>query len=103
MIGSAAAGAYDEFAGYAAVAYPVSYLWYCTSFDSSTYQEMARAPKPKLYVWGKTDVFAGDSAMVKLYDALPERREKLVLDDLDSVLGCVRNPATKLADEPNST
>jgi hypothetical protein len=87
VIGSAAAGAYDEFAGYAAVAYPASYLWYCTSFDSARYSQMARSTKPKLYVWGKTDVFAGDAAMEKLYDSLPEPRQKLVLEQLDDTLG----------------
>ena len=42
-IGSAAAGMFDEFAGYVAVSYPASYLWYCTNMQGDAYLEKARA------------------------------------------------------------
>jgi len=84
---AAAAAHFQEFDGYVAVAYPVNYLWYCTSFDSAKFFELAKSAKPKLFVWGNTDVFAGKLAMDQCFDALPEPKRKCGLDELDSFLG----------------
>lgn len=86
VIGSAAAH-FPEFAGYVAVAYPVNYVWYCTTFDSSTFVDLAKSQKPKLFVWGETDVFAGKSAMDAAFADLPEPKSKHVLTELDPLLG----------------
>ncbi|KAJ1456778.1 Alpha/Beta hydrolase protein [Pelagophyceae sp. CCMP2097] len=87
VIGAAAAGSSVEFDGYVAVAYPVAYLWYCTGFDSAKFLCMAKCSKPKLFVWGKTDVFSGDAAMQKCFSEMPEPKEKVVLEALDDLLG----------------
>lgn len=81
VIGSAAAS-FDEFDGYVAVAYPVNYLWYCTGFDSTKFQDMARTDKPKLYVWGKNDVFGGGK-MDSFYESLPSPKRSAVHEELD--------------------
>lgn len=87
VIASAAAH-YDEFDGYVAVAYPYSYLWYCTGFDSKTFYDLAaQSKKPKLFVWGETDVFAGKGAMDKCWQGVREPKSNLVLPQLDSMLG----------------
>ena len=84
---ASAAAAFDEFDGYVAVAYPANYLWYCTSFDSKKFSNLAKSEKPKLYIWGNTDVFAGKSVMDQTFEALPEPKTKFVVDELDSFLG----------------
>jgi len=86
VIGAAAAH-FEEFDGYVAVSYPSNYLWYCTGFDSTAFFDLAKCAKPKLFVWGDTDVFAGKSAMDKAFEELPEPKAKKVIDELDSVLG----------------
>mmetsp|Transcript_22002 Transcript_22002/g.87330 ORF Transcript_22002/g.87330 Transcript_22002/m.87330 type:complete len:355 (-) Transcript_22002:38-1102(-) len=86
VVGSAAAR-FDEFSGYVAVAYPYNYLWYCTNFDGSAFFELAKSRKPKLFVWGATDVFAGETAMRECFENLPEPKAQCVLGALDSVLG----------------
>mmetsp|Transcript_4236 Transcript_4236/g.5973 ORF Transcript_4236/g.5973 Transcript_4236/m.5973 type:complete len:264 (+) Transcript_4236:64-855(+) len=87
VIAAAAAGSYDEFDGYIAIAYPLQYLWFCTSFDSARFHRLANTTKRKLLVWGETDVFAGRDAMASFYHALPEPKKKIVLSQLDSILG----------------
>ncbi|KAH8058715.1 C2 domain-containing protein [Aureococcus anophagefferens] len=75
-IGAAAAGLFDEFAGYVAVSYPASYLWYCCNLQGETYLNHARCAKPKLFLWGDVDVFAGKKVMRDVYASMPEPKEK---------------------------
>ena len=86
-IGAAAAGLFDEFAGYVAVSYPASYLWYCCNLQGETYLNHARCAKPKLFLWGDVDVFAGKKVMRDVYASMPEPKEKASVATLDATLG----------------
>ncbi|KAJ8614259.1 hypothetical protein CTAYLR_001118 [Chrysophaeum taylorii] len=86
VIGSAAAH-FPEFDGYVAIAYPSNYLWYCTGFDSRQFWNHAKTAKPKLFVWGETDVFSGKNAMESCFAELPEPKFSATFSELDSFLG----------------
>ena len=86
-IGSAAAGLYDEFAGYVAVSYPASYLWYCCNMQGQKYLDFAKTPKPKLFLWGDVDVFAGKKVMGEVFAAMPKPKECGSVPTLDATLG----------------
>ncbi|KAH8095425.1 C2 domain-containing protein [Aureococcus anophagefferens] len=86
-IGAAAAGLFDEFAGYVAVSYPASYLWYCCNLQGETYLNHARCAKPKLFLWGDVDVFAGKKVMRDVYASMPEPKEKASVATLDAAFG----------------
>ena len=86
-IGSAAAGLYDEFSGYVAVSYPASYLWYCCNLQGDTFLEYARTPKPKLFLSGDVDVFAGKKATEDVVKSMPAPVYHVSCPTLDSTLG----------------
>ena len=86
-IGSAAAGLFDEFSGYVAVSYPASYLWYCCNLQGETYLGHARTPKPKLFLWGDVDVFAGKKVMETVFASMPHPKDYNAVPTLDATLG----------------
>jgi len=86
-IGSAAAGMFDEFAGYVAVSYPASYLWYCTNMQGDAYLEKARTTKPKLFLWGEVDIFAGKKVMEDVVKSMPAPTASYSVPLLDARLG----------------
>lgn len=96
VIASAAAH-YPEFDGYVAVAYPRNYLWYCTTFDSHNFQQLAKSHKPKLFVWGDTDVFAGKDAMQLFFAELPQPKQSVTCVELDGMLGHYFRSKTNLS------
>ena len=77
-IGSAAAGLYDEFSGYVAVSYPASYLWYCCNLQGDQFLQYARTPKPKLFLSGDVDVFAGKQATEEVVKSMPARISRVL-------------------------
>ena len=86
-IGSAAAGLYDEFSGYVAVSYPASYLWYCCNLQGDTFLQYARTPKPKLFLSGDVDVFAGKQATEEVVKSMPAPVYHVSCPTLDATLG----------------
>lgn len=86
-IGSAAAGMFAEFSGYVAVSYPASYLWYCCNLQGDAYLNHARCSKPKLFLSGDVDVFAGKGATEEVVKSMPPPCYHASVPKLDRTLG----------------
>lgn len=74
---------FPEILGFAAVAYPFSYLWALTFFNSTAFLTKSKSRKPKLFVVGTRDNFTGLAAFQRQVADFPDPKRLEVIRGAD--------------------
>ena len=89
---AAACARFAEIDGFAAVSYPLDYVWFLTALRQRQWLKWAQlSPKPKLFVWGARDAYAEVNGCLEWYKACNGPKELVLFPTLDSKLGHLFN------------